>query len=152
MSENTEIVVDTYDTMRDKGFEPGTVVLTSRPDFTAEDIKVSAFNTQFSNPKTITIKLYGLGTVQVAITTLRLAFQESDNEEGPGYYETPDWYLEGWIVDGTSTYQSQRARVRAWAYSGDDPENPTLIEEVEAQLIPETPDPNAHVRSARDPR
>ncbi|WP_410623212.1 hypothetical protein [Amycolatopsis sp. cmx-8-4] len=147
------IYTDLADSLRSQGFEAGAeagnVVFTSMPDFTVEDMKAAAFDTRHSNPKTIPVKLHRLGTVQVAITTLRLTFQERDDEEVTGYYETPNWYLEGWIVDGTSTHHDQR--VRAYVYS-DGPNETVMVEEVEAQVIPERPHPTAHIRYARESR
>lgn len=127
--------------LREKGFEPGTTLFTSRPAFTIEDMKASAFDTRYSNPKTIPVKLEHGIAVQVAVTVARTVFATNkmgdDHLDQPTvYFEYPDWYLEGWIVEEGSSYGDQKRRVRAYVYSSGLDDRDILVDEVIAQVIP----------------
>lgn len=136
-------------TLRRRGFEAGSVVLESLAGFTIDDMTASIVESRRSTPQTVPVALYGLGTAQVAVTGLRLVFNDEaygvDSESSErDFIEFPNWYFEGWIVDGDSTYLDQRVRVRGLAYPVGSP-NPNAFDIVEAQIIPMNPEPNGRI-------
>ncbi|MFD4788332.1 hypothetical protein ACFWN1_14980 [Streptomyces sp. NPDC058459] len=124
--------------LRKLSFEPGTLAVHQKPRFTIEELKAALFSATYSNPKTVTVKLPQGGTVQVAITRAEPRYEVDKTGEHPSdspviFHEYPDWYLEGWVVDGTATPSAQGLRVRMIAYScGESPE----LDDMYAQVIP----------------
>lgn len=99
------------DELKGYGFKPGVVVSYSEPGFYVDDVKASLFDSTYTSPKTLQIKLSERHYVPVAIDLARAVEQEDDTVEPlPGislYYETRNWYAEGWI-------QSRSQRVRLY--------------------------------------
>ncbi len=96
------------------------------------------------------MRLYGRGTARVAVTLLRLVFQEDEDKYDEttrtrGYSELPSFYFEGWIPSEGGTYDDPRVRVRGYAYLGNEDDR-EWIDEVYAQVIPGSVDPDARVR------
>jgi len=129
-----------YGNLRELGFEPETLVANQTPRFTLEDMKAALFSSTFSNPKTLTVKLPQGRTVQVAITKVEPRYNvnslklERDKNSPATCYEYPDWYMEGWVVDGVATATAQGLRVRMFVYTGGD-ESPEP-DDMYAQVIP----------------
>lgn len=126
--------------LRELGFQPETLVAHQRPRFTLADVQAALFDTTYSDPKTVTVLLPKGRRVQVAITRAEPRYSLNGlkleaNENSPiTSYEYPDWYMEGWVVDGIATATSQGLRVRMFAYAcGDD--SPEL-DDMFAQVIP----------------
>ncbi|MGR6971410.1 hypothetical protein ACU639_17785 [Streptomyces cynarae] len=126
--------------LRKLGFQPETLVAHQKPRFTIEDIKAALFSTTYSNPKTLTVILPKGHTVQVAITKAEPHYNvnglklEADENSPATCYEYPDWYMEGWVVDGIATATAQGLRVRMFVYAhGDDSPEP---DDMYAQVIP----------------
>lgn len=149
MSESQSVMYPKGSILRKQGFEAGSVVLDSRVDFTIGDMAASMFESRQSAPKTVPVRLYGIGTVQVAITILRAVFSDDSYTDDitpseRDVIEFPNWYFEGWIVDGTSSYVDQRMRVRgyAWPVGSLDPQ---AIDLTQAQIIPMNPDPEGQI-------
>lgn len=126
--------------LRELGFEPETLVANLTPRFTLEDIKAALFSTTYSNPKTLPVILPEGRRVQVAITKAEPRYNvnslklEADENRPVTCYEYPNWYLEGWVVDGIATATAQGLRVRMFVYTGgDDSPEP---DDMYAQVIP----------------
>ncbi|MGW1715591.1 hypothetical protein [Streptomyces sp. NPDC002156] len=104
-------------------------------------MKASAFDTRYSDPKTIPVKLDHDTTVQVAVTVARTVFAKDESgdvypPEDTVYFEYPDWSFEGWIVEEGSSYSDPKRRVRAYVYSNGSPNLDIQLDEVIAQVIP----------------
>ncbi|WP_329101609.1 hypothetical protein [Streptomyces sp. NBC_01439] len=130
--------------LSENGFESDTSLFGSTPDFTIEDLKASAFDSRFSHPNTVPVRLDKDEMVQVAVTLLRTIFAIDETadyyrDKDTVYFEYPDWYFEGWIVEEGSSYSDQKRRVRVYVYSNGSPSLDILLDEVIAQIIPASP-------------
>jgi hypothetical protein len=143
------------DEMRARGFESGSIVYFATPKFTTDDMKAAVFMTKRSVPKTLPIQLSDTTMVNVAVSMVRPVFSEDEctmeslEEAGTPaketlYHENPDWYIEGWAVDAKANDGMQPLRVRAYVFS-DNPRDEIRPGMIEAQIIPQNPDPFGQV-------
>ncbi|NBM14979.1 hypothetical protein [Streptomyces sp. GC420] len=147
------------DELRARGFESGSIVYFASPKFTTEDMMAAVFMTKRSAPKTLPIQLSDTAIVNVAVSMVRPVFSEDLatmqelKDEGtpakePIYHENPDWYIEGWAVDMKANDGTQPLRVRAYVFS-DNPLDEARPGIIEAQIIPQNPDPFGQIGYVR---
>ncbi|MEU6757575.1 hypothetical protein [Streptomyces sp. NPDC046685] len=105
-----EFSTNRTDELKGYGFKPGVVLSYSEPGFYVRDVKASLFESRYSTPKTISVKLSEPYRVPVVIDLAKAVERKDEAAEVlPGiavYYEDPDWYAEGWVQN-----RSQRVRL-----------------------------------------
>lgn len=122
------------DELKGYGFKPGVVISYCGADFDTAALGASLLESTYSSPKTIPVRLTEPYTAQVAVDLVHAVYPTHMAAEVPSgvavHYETPDWYIEGWIQERT-----QRVRLYAMLADSDDE-----VSEVLVQVISEAPE------------
>ena len=83
------------------GFKPGVVISSNEPNFGFADLRDALFESTYSNPKTIPVRIDKVDTLNVLVDSVRAVYVPDDVVRLPSraiaYHDNPDWYVEGRI-------------------------------------------------------
>ena len=100
---------------RSFGLKPGTIAYRFQPEFGLRSLKEALFESPYGNPKTLEIPLMD-ESIHVVVTMASPQYLRCDNSDdgsrGIAYYDTPNWYFEGWIVGSGYNPGCKLVRVR----------------------------------------
>ncbi|WP_406158250.1 hypothetical protein [Streptomyces canus] len=146
MSEKNSSGIRT-DGLKAMGFEAGTVVFSSDPRFTVDDLKTAVFSTRYSSRVTVPVQLSHDDLVQVSLHRVHVVFAEDGPTNAPAerpktYHETPEWRFDGWVEDVSSRFNGQPVRGYIVGVSDDTDTTPCRVY---IQLISDSADPDGEI-------
>lgn len=126
-------------------FEAGEPVYQFDIRFTLDDIAQVLLHSPHSQPKTLSIRLRGIGNLQVVVESLHKVYQTGIIVDAQSQF--PDLFLEGWVLDTATDYRTPTARVRMCLLLDDAAATPDDFAEGLIQRIPTNPDPFGIIES-----
>lgn len=133
-----------YVMLKSYGFEPGETVYKIWPRLSLEELKEAQYDTTYTDPKTLRIKLSEDEAFNVIVQTVSTLFIEDvDGEHESGYFLYPNWLVEGWILTSAPrrTGEDMRFRMCLEGFTGG-----KTISEGWFQRVPKNSSPDDPIR------